>query len=71
VSSGLDEHIKKTSQGLSSAASCGIRHRARPVCRSEGEPTLTLGGGKTSLLVSLLSLGLCGLIWGALSLLAT
>jgi hypothetical protein len=71
VSSGLDQHIGTTSQWLGSAAACGIRRRAPLACRSEGEPTLTLSGGETLLLVLLPSLGLWGLIWGAVSLLAT
>jgi len=71
VSLGLDQHIRKTSQWLGSAATCGIRHQAPPACRSEGEPTLTLSGGETLLQVLLLSLGLSGLIWGAVSLLTT
>ena len=68
---GLKEQMNRnTSQWACPAGSCGIRHGALPSRRSDGEPTLTLSRGETLILVLLLSLGLWGLIWGAVSLLA-
>ena len=72
MSLGLKEQMNRdTSQWARPADANGIRGRATtPPRRSDGDPTFALNRGETLILVLLLSLGLWGLIWGAVSLLA-